>query len=115
MKANKANLAGLLAETAGSTRHRATTPEIRKPVPVTRKGTKPITVHFPKEVRNQLKILAVQNNTTMHNLAAEAFNDLFSKYGKPEIAPREASAATMSNERLNRSNAEEGQGRTDGR
>jgi hypothetical protein len=89
MSANKADLAGLLAETAGSTRHRKNTPEPPKPVQITRKGTKPITVHFPKEVRDQLKILAVQNNTTMHNLAAEAFNDLFSKYGKPEIAPKE--------------------------
>lgn len=114
MKTNKADLAGLLAETAGSTRHRTTTPATRKPVQGTRKGTKPITVHFPKEVRNQLKILAVQNNTTMHYLAAEAFNDLFSKYGKPEIAPKEQLAATMSNARLSRSNAEEGQGRAGG-
>lgn len=93
MKANKADLAGLLAETAGSTRHRTNAQELRKPVQIARAGTKPITVHFPKEVRDQLKILAVQNNTTMHNLAAEAFNDLFSKYGKPEIAPKEEPAA----------------------
>jgi hypothetical protein len=46
-------------------------------------------VHFPKDVRDQLKILAVEKSTTMHNLLAEALNDLFAKYGKPEIAPRE--------------------------
>ena len=45
-------------------------------------------MHFPKQVRDQLKILAVQNNKTLHSLVAEAFNDLFAKYGKPEIAPR---------------------------
>jgi len=90
MSTNKPDLARLLSETAGSTRHPKNTPEPpTKPAQITRKGTKPITVHFPKEVRNQLKILAVQNNTTMHNLVAEAFNDLFSKYGKPEIAPKE--------------------------
>lgn len=52
-----------------------------------RKATKPITVHFPKEVRNQLKILAVEHDNTMQDLIAEALNDLFAKYGKPEIAP----------------------------
>jgi len=93
MKPKKADLAGLLAETAGSTRRKTTTSETRNHAQIARKGTKPITVHFPKEVRDQLKILAVQNNTTMHNLTAEAFNDLFSKYGKPEIAPKEQPTA----------------------
>ena len=53
-------------------------------------ATSPITVHFPKQVRDQLKILAVQNNNTLHGLVAEAFNDVFAKYGKPEIAPAQA-------------------------
>jgi hypothetical protein len=48
-----------------------------------------ITVHFPKNVRDQLKILAIQQDTTLHNLIAEAFNDLFAKYGLPEIAPKQ--------------------------
>ena len=90
----KANLTELLAETGGSARHRK--PVIRQPsaAPSTtapdqkgREGTSPITVHFPKQVRDQLKILAVQNNNTLHGLVAEAFNDVFAKYGKPEIAP----------------------------
>jgi hypothetical protein len=55
--------------------------------PPSRIGTKPITAHFPEEVRDQLKILAVEQRTTMHKLIAEAYNDLFAKYGKPEIAP----------------------------
>ena len=92
---NKPNLATLLADTGGSTRHRepavikqpaaaanATAPEAKG-----RAGTSPITVHFPKQVRDQLKILAVQKGTTLHGLIAEGFNDLFAKYGKPEIAP----------------------------
>ncbi len=91
---NKANLTELLAETGGSARHRkpviqqpavaanTTSPELKG-----RAGTAPITVHFPKQVRDQLKILAVQNGTTLHGLVAEAYNDLFAKYGKPEIAP----------------------------
>lgn len=93
---SKADLATLLAETSGSARHRK--PAAEQPAaPKTkiqpqkgRGGTSPITVHFPKQVRDQLKILAVQNGTTLHNLVAEAFNDLFAKHGKPEIAPAQA-------------------------
>lgn len=47
----------------------------------------PITFHMPEEVREQLKHLAIERKKTVHNLGAEAFNDLFAKYGKPEIAP----------------------------
>ena len=89
----KANLTELLAETGGSARHRTTPIEQSAPPKAKaqsqpgRGGTSPITVHFPKQVRDQLKILAVTNGRTLHTLVAEAFNDLFAKYGKPEIAP----------------------------
>ena len=90
----KANLTELLAETGGSARQRkavirqpATPANTTAPAPKGRGGTSPITVHFPKQVRDQLKILAVQSDKTLHSLVAEAFNDLFAKYGKPEIAP----------------------------
>jgi hypothetical protein len=95
---SKADLSTLLAETSGSARHRK--PAVERPAPDASKtkataqkgrgGTSPITVHFPKQVRDQLKILAVQSDTTLHNLVAEAFNDLFAKHGKPEIAPAQA-------------------------
>ena len=96
---NKANLTELLAESGGSARHRKEV--IRQPATPAnttasaqqgRAGTSPITVHFPKQVRDQLKILAVQKNKTLHSLVAEGFNDLFAKYGKPEIAPVETAA-----------------------
>jgi hypothetical protein len=97
---NKANLETLLAETSGSARHRKpvaeepAAPKIKtaKVPPPEGRGS-PITVHFPKQVRDQLKILAVQKNTTLHTLMAEALNDLFAKHGKPEIAPAEAQHA----------------------
>lgn len=57
-----------------------------------REGTAPITGHFPEDVRAQLKILAVEQRKTMHSLMAEALNDLFAKYGKPEIAPQESAS-----------------------
>lgn len=91
----KADLSNLLAE-AGSTRKRAVQPVHATAVRTTgykgREGTAPITVHHPKEVRNQLKILAVKTERTVHDLTAEAFNDLFAKHGMPEIAPTEAKA-----------------------
>ena len=94
----KANLTELLAESGGSARHKSNgiwqpaTPANTAPAQQGRAGTSPITVHFPKQVRDQLKILAVENNKTLHSLVAEGFNDLFAKYGKPEIAPADTAA-----------------------
>ncbi len=105
----KPNLAAALAEAGGSAR--------RRPVPLrqsaapkkptrslnvseadakleevqeqpSRLGTKPITVHLPANVRTQLKLLALESEKTLQDLLAEAFNDLFAKYGRAEIAPR---------------------------
>jgi len=93
----KPDLAASLAEVSGSTR--------RKPEPVapsnepqtdqepSEKDTAPITVRFPIQVRTQLKIMAAEQKTTVNNLAAEAFNDLFAKHGKPEICPFERKKA----------------------
>ena len=55
----------------------------------TRVGTKQIAAHFPEDVAWQLRGLAVNRKTTVQNLMAEALNDLFAKYRKPEIAPAE--------------------------
>lgn len=94
----KADLAAALAVQAGSTRRRPepapplvaaegqpTEPLYRQP---SRDGTAPITAHFPKEVRRQLKGLANELDRTMHDVIAEAFNDLFAKHGKAEICPK---------------------------
>jgi hypothetical protein len=96
---SKPNLTELLAETSGSARHQTTivadTPSPKsKPAPKAKKKTvtSAITVHFPKRVRDQLKILAIQNGSTLHGVVAEAFNDYFAKHGKPEIAPTESAA-----------------------
>ena len=45
-----------------------------------------ITGYFAPEVRRQLKRLAVDADTTVQALLAEALNDLFAKRGLPEIA-----------------------------
>jgi hypothetical protein len=58
-----------------------------KPQP-SRRNTKPITVHFPEEVRRQLKSLAADQGRHVDDMVGEALNLLFAKYRKPEIAPR---------------------------
>jgi hypothetical protein len=47
----------------------------------------------PIEVRDQLKILAIEQRRPIIRLIAEAFNGLFAKYGKPEIAPTDGGDA----------------------
>lgn len=89
----KPDLNALLANAGGSTRKRVVAaPAVlteKRPGQPSRAGTAPITGHFPEDVRAQFKILAVEQRRTMHSLMAEAFNDLFAKYGKPEIAPQD--------------------------
>ena len=41
---------------------------------------------FSPEVRQQLKLMAAENNTTSRALLVEALNLLFASYQKPEIA-----------------------------
>ena len=55
--------------------------------PPSRVGKRQVAAYFPIPVQKQLKLLAVENDTTVQNILAEALNDLFAKYGKPEIAP----------------------------
>ena len=55
--------------------------------PPSRNGKRQVAAYFPVPVQRQLKLLTVEHDTTVQNLLAEALNDLFAKYGKPEIAP----------------------------
>ena len=95
----KPDLSKMLAETGGSSRHKPAMPgeaAVQKvkaaPKPKKKSATSAITVHFPKQVRDQLKILAIHNGGTLHDVVAEAFNDFFAKHGKPEIAPKDSAA-----------------------
>jgi Antitoxin-like ribbon-helix-helix len=86
---NKADLSALLSNKAGSTR------ATKQPPPPTAQTIsvrsdprgRLLGSHVPEEVRAQFRLLVAERNTTMENLHAEALNDLFAKYGKPEICP----------------------------
>jgi hypothetical protein len=63
-------------------------PPTDHPAQPSRRETKAITVHFPEEVRRQLKALAGGEGRHVDDMVAEALNLLFVKYRRPEIAPR---------------------------
>jgi len=63
-------------------------PAIAKQQQPSRRETKAITVHFPEEVRRQLKALAGEHGRHVDDMVAEALNLLFAKYRRAEIAPR---------------------------
>ncbi len=64
--------------------------QVTRPSPDRREGKSNVTGYYPPEVKRQLKAMAAERDTFIEDLLAEALNDLFAKYGKPEIAPRKA-------------------------
>ena len=94
------NLAEITAA-AGSTRRQAVIPAPAAAPPAReeegrgvssakakpRAGMRQVAGHFPEEVSWQLRELAVEQRTSVQELMGEALNDLFQKYGKPELAP----------------------------
>jgi hypothetical protein len=62
--------------------------EVQRPLQSSRRQTKAITVHFPEEVRRQLKALAGEQGRHVDDMVAEALNLLFARYRKSEVAPR---------------------------
>ena len=63
-----------------------TTPKPTATVPPSRQGKKMISGHFDKDVHRQLKILAIEKDTSIQNLLSEALNALFERNNKPPIA-----------------------------
>jgi hypothetical protein len=54
-----------------------------------RAGKANVTGYFPPAVKKQLRLLSAEHGLTIQRLLGEALNDLFAKYGRPEIAPLE--------------------------
>ncbi len=63
-----------------------TTPKSTVAVPPSRQGKKMISGHFDKDVHRQLKMLAIEKDTSIQDLLSEALNALFERNNKPPIA-----------------------------
>lgn len=68
----------------------ATTPENKATTTIEKiengGGRKAKLFQLPESAKKQLAILAIESGKTQQALLTEALNDLFRKYGKPEIA-----------------------------
>ena len=60
----------------------------KKPQP-SREETVAITVHFPRAVRQQLRLIAAETDRQLQDIVAEGLNMVLRKHGKPALAPRE--------------------------
>ncbi len=63
-----------------------TTPKLTAMVPPSRQGKKMISGHFDKDVHRQLKMLALEKETSIQDLLSQALNALFERNDKPPIA-----------------------------
>ena len=64
----------------------AATPKPTAAIPPSRQGKKMISGHFDKDVHRQLKMLAIERDTSIQDLLSEALNALFERNNKPPIA-----------------------------
>jgi predicted HicB family RNase H-like nuclease len=63
-----------------------TTPKLTAMVPPSRQGKKMISGHFDKDVHRQLKMLALEKETSIQDLLSQALNALFERNDMPPIA-----------------------------
>ena len=63
-----------------------TVPETHKQRCPSRQGQKMIAGYFDPMVHRQLKMLCLEEDTTIQYLLTDALNGLFEKHGKPPIA-----------------------------
>lgn len=89
----KVNLAAALHEASGKKQAVAilkksdeTALPFSKYKPPSRVGKKAVGGHFDQAVIRQLKIMAIDNDSSIQDLLAEALNDLFVKHGQKPIA-----------------------------
>ena len=63
-----------------------TIPKPTPAVPPSRQGKKMISGHFEKDVHRQLKMLALEKETSIQDLLSQALNALFERNNMPPIA-----------------------------
>ena len=70
-------------ETLAGAMQRATAePKASAGVPPSRRGKKAVVLYLEPEVAKRLKVLAAENETTVHALGLEALDLLFERYGE---------------------------------
>ncbi len=74
------------AETDPASPLQSSAAKVGSDVAPSRQGKKVIAGYFDPAVSKQLKQMAVDQDTTLQALLAEAINELFHKHGKPTIA-----------------------------
>lgn len=98
--ANLKNLQQAASEAAGKVQPSKAQPPKAKSAPVkagvafapakanSRAGKIALTFHLPEDFKRSLRLIQAHRGTgcTLENLAAEAFNDLFTKYNVPTVA-----------------------------
>ena len=52
--------------------------------PPSRRGLRSVAVYLPPEAHKQLRLLAVNQDRSLQDLAIEALDDLFQKHGNPD-------------------------------
>ena len=78
----------MVAGATGPAGHQAAPAEAAERSPhyrPSREGKSNVTGYFDPAVKRQLRILAAERDTTIQALLGEALNDLFAKYGRPEV------------------------------
>ena len=83
------DISEILQKTAVQTDQPDTTEPEQKPKserPPSRAGKKGFTVYFDEPTHTQLKIMAIEQGTSMHDLMINALNTLFELNNKPPIA-----------------------------
>ena len=88
--ARKINMKEKLEQRIGQSKTKSevdeTVPETHKQRCPARQGQKMIAGYFDPMVHRQLKMLCLEEDTTIQYLLTDAFNGLFEKHGKPPIA-----------------------------
>ena len=88
--ARKINMKEKLEQRIGQSKTKSevdeTVPETHKQRCPARQGQKMIAGYFDPMVHRQLKMLCLEEDTTIQYLLTDALNGLFEKHGKPPIA-----------------------------
>ena len=80
------NIAEILKQTASEQRQpEPETPE-PEPKPTSRDGKKAFTTYFDEDTHTQLKIMSIEQKTSMHEIMIKALNVYFELNNKPPIA-----------------------------